>query len=404
MRVDVGFADERIDFEVAEDRLLGAWRGPAGVPTAEVEGRVLEALEHPIEFPPLRQAVVPGDRVVIPFDPEVPEDEHVLAAVCETLRGSGVEVGSILVLATGPGRSGWQEALPAGVASAVHDPDDRGRLAYLASTAQGRRVYLNRHLTDADFVLPVGRLGDDAVLGSRGPWGAIFPGLSDAETLREFRARASDPPRGPDRVRPALAESEDVSWLLGSQFQVGIVAGATGMSRAVAGLAKAVREAGGRAVDEAWTYQAPERRRRGRRRGRPGRPPVGRRRAGAGALGRGEGGPPGGEGRRAVEGRRADRAGPAPTGRRGRPARRARRAAGPGGRGGLPAPHASSPGPSTGPTSTCSARLGEEDVEALSMIALGRPEEARKLVASAASCLFLGHADQTRVEVADGDA
>ena len=54
---------------------------------------------------------------------------------------------------------------PAGVTFRTHDPDDRANLAYLATTAGGRRVYLDRDLTDADFVLPVGRLAYDPLLG-----------------------------------------------------------------------------------------------------------------------------------------------------------------------------------------------------------------------------------------------
>src|SRR3712207_6978994 len=57
-------------------------------------------------------------------------------------------------------------------------------------------------------------------------WGVIFPGLSDLETLRAFRAMAGDrsSDRGPQR--PALTESAEVSWLLGSQFHVGVLPGA----------------------------------------------------------------------------------------------------------------------------------------------------------------------------------
>ena len=42
--------------------------------------------------------------------------------------------------------------MPGGVALAVHAPDDRTQMAYLAATSDGRRVYLNR-LSDHLFVL-----------------------------------------------------------------------------------------------------------------------------------------------------------------------------------------------------------------------------------------------------------
>ena len=45
--------------------------------------------------------------------------------------------------------------------------------------------------------------------------------------------------------------------------------------------------------------------------------------------------------------------------------------------------------------------LPDDQVEDLAMIPLSRPEEARRLVESADSCLFVSHADLTRARVAD---
>src|SRR4051794_36977438 len=56
MRVAVVFGDEELALDVAEDALVGEWHGPAGVGPAEVERLVLEALENPRQYPPLRQA------------------------------------------------------------------------------------------------------------------------------------------------------------------------------------------------------------------------------------------------------------------------------------------------------------------------------------------------------------
>jgi hypothetical protein len=260
MRVVLDFQNERLDLDVPEGRLVADWHGPAGVAAADVPRLVREALENPCQYPPLRQAVVPGDQVVVALDLGVPEAGGVLQAVCETLLQAGVESGSITVLTAdeaGPSVRGW--ALPPGIAWAVHDPDDRSHLAYLASTTQGRRVYLNRLLTDADVVVPVGRLAYDALLGYRGPWSLLFPGLSDRATERSFQAISADD--WPDRAHPsqALGESAEVSWLLGSQFHVGIVAGTHAPVEAVAGLDSLVRSEGAHQLDRAWTFEAEQR-------------------------------------------------------------------------------------------------------------------------------------------------
>jgi lactate racemase len=260
MRVAVHFQDESLDLDISEERLVAAWQGPAGVAASEVDGLIRDALEHPRGFPPLRAAVVPGDRVVLAYDPEIPEGRAVLEAICRILRDSGVQEGDITVLVP-PGQVGEMQGrdLPGGAVLAVHDPEDRTQLAYLSTTATERRVYLNRLLTDADLVIPVGRLGFDPVLGYRGPWSVLFPGASDPETMRSLREKASDEPPDREHPRPSLVESTEVSWLLGSQFQVGVVAGATGLVRVVAGLEKEVVSGGTLEVDRAWSFLAPAR-------------------------------------------------------------------------------------------------------------------------------------------------
>jgi hypothetical protein len=256
MRVNVTYQDEQLELEVPDDRLVAAWEGPAGASGAETARMVAEALERPREYPPLKQSLVPGDRVVIAFDAELPHPRAVLEPICEALRGAGVDAGAIAVLV--PLRSPALPAgsLPEGVVLETHDPEDRTHLAYLASTKEGRRIYLNRLLTDADFVLPVGRIRFDRVLGCRGPWSTIFPDLSDQETLRAFQAGT----QAEGAAEPAaLRESGEVSWLLGSQFHLGLVEGVAGPTEVVAGQEANVREQGMRALERAWSFPAESR-------------------------------------------------------------------------------------------------------------------------------------------------
>lgn len=259
MRIVLEYEAERVEFEVPEERLVGIWRGPDSRPDSEIRGRTLAALEGPQGYPPLRQAVVPGDRVVIPLDPSTPGLAAVLSAVREVLRGAGVEDSSIHVVTTGEPPEGWAESVVAGLLWEVHDPHDRAGLAYLATTPQGRRVYLNRRLTDADVVLPVGPIGFDSALGLRGPWSVVFPALSDAETQRAYRALANDDLGDSWDERETLAESAGVSWLLGSQLQVGVLAGAEGAAEVLAGTEEAVQDEGRRALESAWTFRADDR-------------------------------------------------------------------------------------------------------------------------------------------------
>ena len=59
----------------------------------------------------------------------------------------------------------------------VHDPKDRKKLAYLATTRKGRRLYLNRTAVDADQLVVLGRRTYDPLLGYSGAAGALYPAL-----------------------------------------------------------------------------------------------------------------------------------------------------------------------------------------------------------------------------------
>ncbi|HWE35974.1 MAG TPA: lactate racemase domain-containing protein [Isosphaeraceae bacterium] len=399
MRVAVRFDDERLELEVPDDRLVGAWDGPGATDPAEVGPLVRAAIEHPRDYPPLRRAVVPGDRVVLAVDPEVPEVPTVLGAICEALFEAGVEPEGVRVIASGPIALA-EGRLPAGVSWSVHDPEERSRIAYLASTPEGRRIYLDRDVTDADCVVPVGRLGYDPVLGYRGPWGVLFPGLSDAETQRAERAQARDDTPDRDRERPALRESAAVSWLLGSQFHIGVTTGSGGVSGVLAGLETTVRAEGMAAVDAAWTFR-PE----GRASlvvagiGSPGRPTglddLAEGLATASRLVRGGG-------KIVLLSRASGEPGPALSRLRGADDPRAFSAA-------LRAAEGEVDSPAARRLASSLARadvyllsaLADDLVDDLGMIPLARPAEALRLVASSDSCLFVSQADRTRAVVLD---
>ena len=50
----------------------------------------------------------------------------------------------------------------------VHDPNDRDRLSYLATTKGGRRIYLNRTLIDSDQAIVLTKRGYDLYSGYSG--------------------------------------------------------------------------------------------------------------------------------------------------------------------------------------------------------------------------------------------
>ena len=131
-------------------------------------------------------------------------------------------------------------------------------LAYLATTKEGRRIYLSRHLTDADVVVPVGRVGFDPILGYSGPWSVLFPELTDRATIADHwsRLRGDEDARSAGWAQTNREESLEVSWLLGTLFHVGVIPGATGIRALAAGRERSVYDQGIAWLDELWTFRS----------------------------------------------------------------------------------------------------------------------------------------------------
>jgi hypothetical protein len=233
--------------------VAAAWTGPAGLGERVLASRIAQALDAPGDYPSLRENVVPGDRVVFVIDPETAGWPTILEAMIERLVGAGVALVDIAALGPPGSDRPTDPRLPPEVSWLAHTPEDRAQISYLANTRRGRRVYLNRHLVDADVVLPIGRLWRDEEFGLRGPWSAIFPEASDVATCREFRGGAHHRlPRHESGVGHAH-EAAEVGWLLGSRLQVAILPGATGVADVIAGDVGKLVDACLQQVDRRWT-------------------------------------------------------------------------------------------------------------------------------------------------------
>jgi nickel-dependent lactate racemase len=214
-----------------------------------------EALEHPLELNvPLRRALTPDDRVVLVVDEQLPSLAELVTELVEHLQSAGVKPAAITVLVPPEGGRGqWLADLPDEIGDIrveTHDPEDPPRFAYLATSAAGRRVYLNRTLVDADFIIVLTGRGYDPSCGYRGAANSLFPVFSNGETrasfVGQFQARTLT-------RYPAMAkEAEEISWLIGMPFLIQVIEGVSDqIEEIVAGLPDCADE-GIRRQDARW--------------------------------------------------------------------------------------------------------------------------------------------------------
>jgi len=195
------------------------------------------AWEAPLDFPPLRQAIVPGDHVVLALGPSVAQGAEVVAAVVPLLCEAGVECGDITVLrsmadadAGGLDPRSNLSAEYHSVQLATHNPSDQDELEFLAADEHGDAIYLNRCLCDADLVIPVGCLRADHPArangtrhnGKVGLWNdTLYPTFADSKTTKRFAPNGV--PLTAGQAAQRRKEVDHLAWLLGIQATIQVV-------------------------------------------------------------------------------------------------------------------------------------------------------------------------------------
>ena len=148
-------------------------------------------------------------------------------------------------------------ALAWGVEVRAHDPEDRSEIGYLANFADGKPVYLNRAICEADFVVPIGCARLEARAGYPCYSNGLFPAFSDREAMSRFQSPKA---AGAVRRKRLHAQAREVEWLLGAIFSMRVLpAGGDGALAIEAGENAAVAKHSRQICRAAWQFSAPSR-------------------------------------------------------------------------------------------------------------------------------------------------
>jgi nickel-dependent lactate racemase len=236
---------------------------------------VQTALEAPLDFPALRRALTPDDHVAVVVDPDLFQPARLLVPIIEHVQSAQVPLEAITLVCPPSDRSqDWIDDLPEhllDVRVEVHAPQDRRQLSYVAMMRNGRRLYLNRSVADADQAVVLS--GSNRGGGLGGP-SLLFPELSDEATRRQWgeawavvrgpwavRRDANAPlptAHGPRNLQSRQSEIQDAVWLLGAPFFVHVIEGlGDAVAAVIAGMpdtTERVREL----ADARWSIEARE--------------------------------------------------------------------------------------------------------------------------------------------------
>jgi nickel-dependent lactate racemase len=265
--------------------------GPCAAGIDDAYAATAAALAQPIDFPPLRMAVVPGDKVVLALEPNVPQGASIVAAVVEAVVQGGVSPHDVTIVraeedpqsAVEDPRGRLPQDYRDQVEVAIHHPDSRQDLSYLAADEHDQPIYMNRRVFDADVVVPIGCVRLDNPLGFGGVQATLYPTFADQAAQERCRTtpakgggngngcavparRTSKHAAGHGEVRAtkspgvSQSEAEHVAWLLGAVFAVQVVPGpAEHVLHILAGHLEAVIDRASHLCREAWSFDVPER-------------------------------------------------------------------------------------------------------------------------------------------------
>ncbi len=253
-----------VELKFPPGALVANCQAPRGEPLVDVRAAVAAALTRPRQFPSLAEAVLPSDRVTIALEPGVPQADEIVAELISQLGAAGVDLTNIVVLHA-PDETELIPALVAaggfrsleGVEIRAHDPQDRSELGYLANFADGKPVYLNRAICEADFVAPIGCARLEAPAGYPCFTGGLFPAFSDREALGRFQSPKA---AGAVRRKRLHSQAREVEWLLGAMFSLRVTpAGGDQVLAIEAGETASVAKHSRQACRAAWQFSAPSR-------------------------------------------------------------------------------------------------------------------------------------------------
>jgi nickel-dependent lactate racemase len=213
------------------------------------------ALEKPLGYPPLNEATVSGDQVIIALQHGLPLVGELIAGISAALRDAGIEPSQTTFLVSQESRQSDraldQLAAESGVRVRRHDPADDDDCAYVGVTQSGLALRMNRQLSDADIVAPVGLTSVGLDEQPCDKYCGLFPHYCDQETITRYReCKKADTAKQRENRR---RENDESGWLLGVGLTVQVVPGLGGTVAAVlAGEPTTVAQAATKKYREIW--------------------------------------------------------------------------------------------------------------------------------------------------------
>lgn len=193
----LAYGKGEVHFTIPEKQLLYELRGRNHEPPRDLAEAYYHALEHPIDSPPLKELLKPGQKVAITVSDITrawQRNAETLPMLLDVLNQGGVSDEDItVIIAVGAHRLNTRDEFVELCSPQVchrvrvvnHDARDSENMVYYGKTSRGTEVSLNRIVAEADRVILTGGVIYHYMVGYGGGRKSIMPGVSSLKTIQQ---------------------------------------------------------------------------------------------------------------------------------------------------------------------------------------------------------------------------
>jgi len=234
-----------VSFKIPSEQLLYELEGRNLKPPEDLAEAYFYALDHPIDSPPLREIIKPGDRVAVTVSDVTrgwQKNADTLPLLIDVLNQAGVPDDHItVIIAVGAHRQNTKEEFVELCSQEIchrirvmnHDARDSDNMVYLGKTSRGTEVSVNRIVAEADKVVCAGGVIYHYMVGYGGGRKSILPGVSSFKTIQQSHLWAMNAEVGKGsnpvcankitRGNPAHEDMMEVAAFVSPDFIVNVV-------------------------------------------------------------------------------------------------------------------------------------------------------------------------------------
>ena len=189
------YGNTHLDFQLPEEQILGELEMAALPIIDNPQQAILDALRNPIDSPPLKDILKPGQTVsIIVNDTTRVANTHVFMPILlDEINAAGIPDENIsLVFALGTHRPMTDEEMDKEVGPEIarrlkkYNPDcrDKSQFTYIGETSFGTPVWFFTKVVESDHIICTGSVVHHFFAGFGGGRKALFPGVSLYETVQ----------------------------------------------------------------------------------------------------------------------------------------------------------------------------------------------------------------------------